>query len=258
MKWCKWVLALGTCMVLGSTQTQAQIWVGPKVGMQTSRFFFADPDAAEVYNERWWLGWQAGWVANYDVSSHWSLATDYAYSRKSRSHTAVFDNEVIKFYRATYGFLDASALLRYSIGEMPRHYYFNVGPVVSLWTDGRGRIRTGFTDRAEYLRGYTYGLAFKRENQEQFEEMYVQDANRFQVGIEVGIGAQFDILYDKRLQIDLRYQMGHTHLAKEESGDFGLPGIVFTDNFEGVLHTFSISASILSAFDFIEPKTRGY
>ena len=61
---------------------QAQIWVGPKAGIQGSRFFFANEDDQLLYNEGFGLGWNAGWVANFDVVDGWSLATDYSFSSR--------------------------------------------------------------------------------------------------------------------------------------------------------------------------------
>lgn len=245
--------------LLSMPWAKAQIWTGPKIGGQTSRFYFADAVADNTYNEKYWWGANIGWVANFEVEDGWSLATDFVYARKGRAHTAALEDENIFLYQANYGFIDASALLRYSLGELPRHYYINVGPVLSFWTDGFGRIETDFTGEAEFEGGYTYNVKFKKANQELFEDMYVEKANRLQVGIEAGIGMQIDILYDKRLQIDLRYQMMHTHMGEENSGDFGLPGIQFRDNFEGVLHTASLSVSFLTSFEFIEVQgTRNY
>ena len=250
---------IGFFLVLAMPVSGQSIWLGPKAGIQGSRFFFADTDAQELYREGYGIGWQAGMVANFEIGWGWELATDYAYSRKSHSHTAVFDVDLIQSYRSTHGFIDASALLRYKFGDLPRHYYINIGPVISYWTDGNGRIRTGYTDRVRFDNGLQYHLVWDEEALDNYDEMWVGDANRLQVGIEAGIGMQFDIFYGSRVQLDLRYQLGHTNLAQEaDTGIFGLNGLSFADNLKGVHHVLGFSAAFLTSFQFVEIKDKNY
>ncbi|MEL6535676.1 MAG: outer membrane beta-barrel protein [Bacteroidota bacterium] len=250
--------ALVVVLCMATSVSHAQIWVGPKAGFQGSRFFFEKPDAQELYNEGIWMGWNAGWVSNFDIVDGWSLAVDMVYSEKSRTYSAVLPTDIVFRHRATYSFIDISPLLRYSFGSLPRHYYVNVGPVIGLWAGGRGRLETEFTIEAGFDNGYRYTIVFDEDRQTIDENLWVRDGNRVQVGIEAGIGAQFDILYDKRIQVDLRYQMGHSNLGGPEGGDFGFGGIGYFDNFEGVHHVAQLSVAFLTAFEFKEFRDRSY
>ncbi|HAA13178.1 MAG TPA: hypothetical protein DCE41_16405 [Cytophagales bacterium] len=255
-----WRFSIVLIVLLSGTfsASNAQIWVGPKGGFQGSQFFFAEQEDGDLYNEAPWLGWNAGWVSNFDVVDNWSLAIDIVYSEKSRRYTAVLPTDIIFFHRATYSYLDVSPLLRYSIGNLPRHYYINVGPVIGLWLGGRGRIDTEFTQEAGLDDGYRYTIVFNPDRQTIDRNMLVSDGNRVQVGIEAGVGAQFDVLYDKRIQVDLRYQMGHTYLGGQQGGNFGFAGLPFNENFRGIHHVAQLSVAFLTAFEFKEFRDRSY
>src|SRR5690606_16282625 len=60
------------------------------------------------------------------------------------------------------------------------------------------------------------------------EFVYIQDARRIQVGIQVGGGVVVEPMDNRKIMVDLRFELGHSWLGEEESADYIFPTMYST------------------------------
>ena len=130
---------------------------------------------------------------------------------------------------AVYYFADASMMLRRSFPlnlgpNIPSQWFVNVGPRVSYWISGKGKVDAGGS--------YNYTVVFTEMPQEvsepDFDKMYMRDVNRWLFGIDVGVGFNAPLKQNRKLSTELRFTSGHTFLGTKTSATNRTLG--FSDN----------------------------
>src|SRR5690606_4861718 len=98
-------------------------------------------------------------------------------------------------------------------------WYGGIGPNFSYWLGGKGEVT--HSDITEYdVNLIPYTLRFGERPSDLIGEtdlVFINDARRFQVGINIGGGFLVEPAPNKKSQVDLRCELGHAWLADEES-----------------------------------------
>ncbi|MDQ3536500.1 MAG: hypothetical protein M3421_12835, partial [Bacteroidota bacterium] len=96
------------------------------------------------------------------------------------------------------------------------------------WLGGNGRLLTSSL-KDEGVKDYAYTLQFKEGNQE-YGKVYIQEANRLQVGLDFGAGISFPVQHGRKMLIEARYSEGHSYLGKANSANYNMQD--YSDNLE--------------------------
>ena len=108
--------------------------------------------------------------------------------------------------------------------NIPSQWFVNVGPRVSYWISGKGKVDAGGS--------YNYTVVFTEMPQDvsepDFDKMYMHDVNRWLFGIDVGVGFNAPLKQNRKLSTELRFTSGHTFFGTKTSATNRTLG--FSDN----------------------------
>ena len=239
------------CLFALSTFAQ-EIRVGPTIGAQLSRPYYDNRDYSKVYVPGYGLSFQAGGVLQIKASDYFALHTELLYRQVSK-RTKGTDNYTIS--RDTYNYLSAPILLRGSIPVGQWEVYLNGGPSISYWLGGHSYLRHSELIEMEVYE-LDHRIAFRETPTEDLfnEPLYVNNANRIQLGLELGSGVMVP-LNGRYLMVDLRYRWGHTNMAKPDSEYTTL--IFYDDDLSFATHSWAVSLAYLIEFDLVKLTRKG-
>lgn len=240
--------------------THAQITFGPKIGFQATNIKYSELYDGEHFMGIPKLGFQAGGVYNYQVSSILSFYMELYYSQKGKNLKSTSVNSMIKRDQAVYHFIDLPALLRFSfpIKRLYSHWYVNVGPHVAYWLGGKGSFKAIEAVGSPYTFDLSYQIRFqKHEPATGF--LYLSDANRLQFGLDFGTGFIVPVAKNgnQKMMFDFRYAMGSTSMGLNEGVPIGNSGI--EENVSFINHSLNASVAYLFSTElnsFKKGKTR--
>jgi hypothetical protein len=206
-----------TLFALISQHVAAQVLVGPVVGGNYSWTTFADKDLNDTYKTGGVFGFHAGGQLSFRVKKRFFLHTSLIYSTKGRTLKSNFEDQFT--FTTKYKFIEMPIV--YSIDFKVKtsnsrefKYFLGVGPNISYWLSGNGAITDG-TLKENNIDKLEYDIAFKSSDEVQAEdEMVVTDPNRFQLGLNLAAGLVFEPADRQRVMLSVRYEIGHTNLAK--------------------------------------------
>jgi len=224
------ILAL---FVLGSQHAISQVLVGPVVGGNYSWATFSDKDLKKTYKQSGVFGFHAGAELSFRVKKRYFLQTSLLYSTKGRSMKTASEDQFS--FKAKYNFIEMPIV--YSVDFKVKtkssrefKYFLGVGPNLSYWLSGKGTVvnKDLLENNIDKL---DYKVVFKSSDEEQADdEMTVADANRFQLGLNIATGIVFEPANRQRVMVTLRYELGHSYLAKS-------PGILNQTYFQDPLNS---------------------
>lgn len=202
------------------TPAFSQILVGPKVGAQLSWTNFDNKDNREFFDVKPLPGFNAGLVVAFKVKERFYLHTEYLYSRKGKIIGGKADPALEN--KAIYHHFDVPILFRLdfkgSIGESKVFKWFAMaGPNISYWLSGSGELQSGelLENDIEAL-NYDVVFGLDPDNIESGKQ-YVTDVNRLQLGLNLGVGLEFEPKKGHSFIIDLRYEIGHSLIGRSDS-----------------------------------------
>ncbi len=229
-----------------------EIRVGPTIGAQLSRPYYDNSDYYKGYVPEYGLSFQAGGVLQIKASEYFALHTELLYRQVSK-RTRGTDDYTIS--RDTYNYLSAPILLRGSVPVGQWEVYINGGPSVSYWLGGHSYLRHNELIELEVYE-LDHRIAFRdRPTEDLFTEpLYVNNANRIQLGLEVGSGFMVP-LSGRYLMVDLRYRWGHTNMGNEDSRYTTL--IFYDDDLSFATHSWAVLIAYLIEFDLVKLTRKG-
>jgi len=214
-------LTLGLLLIL-KVPTFSQLLVGPEVGVNYSWSSFRDKDLKEVYKMSPMPGFHVGGHLAFKVRNRFFLHTSLLYSTKGRVLNGKLDGLLKN--SARYNYIDMpinyTVDFRGKIGKGKEFKYFlGIGPNISYWLGGKGKLYN--SELEEGNRGeLSYKVNFGKSDGEQApDEMLVESPNRLQLGLNLMAGMVFEPWYKQRFMFSVRYELGHTYLAKSD-GNF--------------------------------------
>lgn len=235
-------------LFIGLTAEAQILRVGPKGGIQLTRSIYEDSDFQKNYQRIPTLAFHAGMAMNVKVSDIFSLQTEWLYE-ESRKH--IEDRVLPEWQKETYRYLSLPVLLRVSLPAGYNEFFFNAGPRISYWLSGQGEIMHGEVLDFE-METLKYQMIFSGNGDDR--SYFINDANRFQLGLDFGIGAIFP-MGSQSLMVDIRYSVGHTNMVKRDVKY--LPLAFYDDNLQHSQQMLSLSLSYLFNLDFHELSTKG-
>ena len=242
MKTFYFILHLSTVMGLPAF---SQILVGPEAGVNYSWASFRNEELREEFKMSPVIGYHAGGHLAFKVRNRFFLHISLLYSSKGRVLKGKMD-QLLK-NSARYNYIDMpinyTVDFKGKIGKSKEFKYFlGIGPNVSYWLGGTGKLFN--TELAENNRQQiSYKIKFTTPTDDQpADEMRVDRANRLQLGLNLVAGMVFEPWYKQRIMFSVRYELGHTYLAKT---DGILPETYFHDPLKSRNQGFRISLAYL-------------
>ena len=247
----KYLIVYLSCLSALTAHAQV-IRVGPTIGAQLSRPFYDSRDYSKVYEPVYGLSFQAGGVLQIKASDYFALHTELLYRQVSK-RTNGTDNYTVS--RDTYNYLSAPILLRGSFPVGQWEVYLNGGPSISYWLGGHSYLRHSELIELEVYE-LDHRIAFREAPTENLftEPLYVNNANRIQLGLELGSGFMVP-LNGRYLMVDLRYRWGHTNMGHEDSRYTTL--IFYDDDLSFATHSWAVSLAYLIEFDLVKLTRKG-
>lgn len=214
------------CLLFATAFTsQAQLLIGPVAGAGTSWISFHSKESQKFFKQVPVISYQGGVDISFQVRKNFYLHTAVLYSRKGKSITA--DAAPDLKHKEFYHHLDAPILFthefKFKIGQNKVFkLYMGMGPNLSYWLTGKGTLTTAQL-LEDQIPVYTYKLTFKEQETYDEGEVPVYDANRWQLGLNLASGVVFEPWGFQKIHLNVRYELGHSYLAK--SGATNFPGI---------------------------------
>ena len=199
----------------------AQLLIGPKVGVLGSRIVLEDDTDKDLYDIKPVLGFSAGGSISMKVRDRFFLQTDFLYSRKGKRLTwaedALLEMETVNHY------IEVPIIYRVDFrAHLGRDfkYFFGVGPNVSYWLKSSGTLKATELletdiEELEYTANFDYDAALPNPDQ-----VYIDDPNRLQLGLNIAGGVILEPHGTSEVIIDIRLELGHSYLAKSQGGEF--------------------------------------
>lgn len=206
---------------------QAQVYVGPIAGGQLSWTKFDNRDLYDAYRAKPVIGYHAGVNFSLKVRKRFFLHTSVLYSTKGKTLEGKADPLLTNQVRYNYIDIPVIYAIDFRAGlsnGKAFKFYLGVGPNVSYWLGGKGTLyNSDLDENAEYAsRDLEYTIQFGNGQTERSpNEMYVEDPNRIQLGLNVASGLVFEPQPNQRVLVMLRYELGHSFLSTTGNGIFG-------------------------------------
>jgi len=223
----------------------SQLLVGPEVGANYSWTSFRDDDLKDQFQQRPMVGFHAGGHIAFKVRNRFFLHASLLYSTKGRVLTSQYDGAMKN--SAHYNFIDMP--INYTVDFKGRigkskefKYFLGIGPNVSYWLGGKGKFYN--SELEENFKGIiSYKIKFKEPSDDQDEkELRVKNANRLQLGLNLMAGIVFEPWHKQRFIFSVRYELGHSYLAKS---DGAFVGTYYTEPLKSRNQGFRISLAYL-------------
>ncbi len=205
----------------------AQILVGPKIGVQYG-WVGLDNDIDKYFlNASPAIGFHAGGVAIFRVRERFYLHTELLYAFRQQ----VIKGELDEMLRSTtighYVELPISFKINFksSISDLKYQWFAGAGPNVSYWVGGSNKLESSELDEIDQSPS-KYKIAFEAipDQDADPERLYIEDANRMQLGVNVVGGLMFEPQAGTSFIVDVRFDYGHSFLARKDYGYF--PGVI--------------------------------
>jgi hypothetical protein len=208
------------------------VYVGVKGGAQLSWVRADDKDFRKMVKVLPAPGYNAGLVASFKVKERYFLHTEYLFSTKGK----VIKGRVDKVLedRITYQYIDVPIMynihFRGSLGGTRRFkWYAGAGPLFSYWLGGKGYLNSDeFAENGFPPFDYTIRFGERGEDRGEFDAIYIKDAKRLQLGFTLGGGVMAEP-GNRKIMVDVRFELGHTWLGTATSADYVLP-VTYDDN----------------------------
>jgi len=221
------LITISTCYL----SAFSQIHFGPKVGFLVAKPSF-DQFSGNEYRSNLQPGFQVGGMLFMPVTENFGLQTELLYQRKGKN---IYGQDLYEHISNSH-YLDLPILFNLTQGNKSFSWYVGVGGTLSYWLGGGGKIAQ---TAGESVVEYSYNF---NEN--------LPEANRYQIGLTINGGTRFEVADDRHIQLDVRYEIGHTYMAKEKEMLIN----DFTDNMLYSNQVVSISAAYL--FTHFKKKQR--
>lgn len=215
----------------------SQILVGPVVGSQVSWIKFDNSDNKNLYSVKPVYGFHVGGSIAFRVQKRFFLQTSILYSQKGKVIEGKLDRALKN--EATYQYIDIPMLytaeFKAKIGrDKVYKVYIGAGPNISYWLGGKGVLQNSdlnenLINPPNYDLPYTVTFGKDPSTVEQ-GEMNVEEANRFQLGLQISSGIIFEPWGKQKIMITGRYVLGHSFLSANSKGNFGLDGVLFYED----------------------------
>ena len=204
---------------INTYKAHAQLYIGPRAGAQLSWLSFEDKDNKDYLSVEPHIGYNGGFSVAAQVRKRFYLQADFLYSRKGRFYEGKLDPS-LKYELVNHYFelpITYRMDFKFNVGKTGGFKGFlGIGPNISYWWKGSGSMSSGELIEANVQKTQII-VEFDEMPDEQVEGyyVYVNDANRVQLGINFVTGVVFEPPSGQMIAVDLRFQLGHSFMAKD-------------------------------------------
>ena len=231
--------------------------LGVKGGPLMVTTYFAEKEIRKTYSNRLKLGYYGAGLIIFPLNNNWEFETELGFSQKGRR---VLFNDDTWENNGTYYFVDASMMLRkmyaFNLGpNTPSNWFFNVGPHISYWLSGRGKVKAG----GNYKYTVVYDSMPRETLVPDFDKMYMANVNRWFFGIDFGIGFIAPLSANRKILTELRFTSGHTYFGKTDNSS-GLTSTAtnrtlgFEDNLKANEKVLSLTVAYILNYNMQESR----
>lgn len=209
---------------------------GVKGGAQLSLFTSDDRTFRKSVKTQPRPGYHAGFVLSFKVKDRYFLHTEYLYSTKGKVNRGKIDKVLED--RITYNYIEVPLLynihFKGSLGNTREFkWYAGAGPLFSYWLGGKGWINSDeFAENNFPPFEYKIRFGERGEDLKDFDIIYMNDVNRFQLGFNMGGGILLEPANSGKIMVDLRFELGHSWMGTATSTDYVLP-VTYDDSLKG-------------------------
>jgi hypothetical protein len=223
----------------------SQLLVGPEIGVNYSWTSFGDDELKDRFGIAPVPGFHAGGHLAFKVRNRFFLHASLLYATKGRSLTGKFDSALKS--TSAYSYIDMpinyTVDFRSKIRGKEFKYFLGVGPNVSYWLGGSGKFFSSeLAENNETQFSYKIKFGSRDEGDDASRNMFVERSNRLQLGLNFMAGMVFEPAYKQRFMLTIRYEQGHSYLAKSD-GEFA--GLYFEEPLKSRNKGFRISVAYL-------------
>ena len=227
----------------------AQFHAGPKAAITAykSRFNFAEDE--NLFDQKFKLGYQIGGAFDLPLKNIFNFAGELYFSRKGKK-TIIESSGLTN--NSTYYFIEAPILLRLGFaggnaaaGQF--NFHIDFGPTVSYWLGGKGTLQADGPITEYKIKFGEPGVDASTST------MYISNANRWQWGLNLGVGLEYPIVKNQFVFLDLRTFFGSTNLI-EHDGSANLPILGFSDSMDVRFLEFVVSVTYAFEIDFKQTR----
>lgn len=207
------------------------VYAGVKSGFNFS--WIKHDDKSSAYKDQFRIlpvpGFNAGLVASFKIKDRYFLQTELLFSTKGKLVKGKIDSQLKD--RVTYHYIEVPLLYniyfdaKLKMKNIKRFkWYAGIGPNFSYWLGGRGSIYSGEFPEYRFPKQH-YKLRFgeRGEDYSETDVVYIKDAKRFQLGVNIGGGILLEPNDRRKIMVDLRFELGHTWLGNANSADYVIP-----------------------------------
>jgi hypothetical protein len=157
------------------------------------------------------IGYRAGVGFNFWINNFFSISPEIMFTKKGSRIFAENENFTLTIGQ-NLNFIELPVLARFHFGTENFGFYVNAGPHVGYWMGGRVNIDGEFRDNGQTIPFDDSSRIVFAETDDD-EEIFIEDARRFELGVNFGGGLYFG-LGPGRVLLDARYSMGLTDLQE--------------------------------------------
>jgi hypothetical protein len=248
------LVMFGFALIAGPDLFAQVVHVGVKGGLNLSWVRPQEPDFRKAYNISPVFGFNGGAAFNFNLREKYFLHSEILYSTKGKITTGpdeLHDKVIYQFIEVPLlyniffkGKLDSKNIKRFK-------WYVGFGPNFSYWLSGKGTIKH-YEIREYDGEAIDYRIKFGKrpeEDEGRSDVVYVDNANRLQLGLSLGGGILLEPINGKKVMFDVRFEFGHSWFAKkEDSSDRAFPSS-FQDDLRTRSMGLRLSAMYLLAFN---------
>lgn len=211
----------------------AQIHLGPKAGVQFGWVSLDDeaddPDDladGDYVKSSPALGVHAGLTAIFQVKERFFLDAELLYTVRQQVIKGRLD-PALKNTMFTH-MLELPLTFRMNfdarLWNLNYQYFLGAGPNVSYWLFSTGKFNSSELEEVD-LPPVKYRTSFKAyEEGAPADRMYIEDANRIQLGINIVAGFMTQPSKGNAFKFDVRFDYGHSYFARSDYGI--IPGVI--------------------------------
>lgn len=186
--------------------------IGPAIGGHAYTVAFHHEEEKALFDPKPKLGYRGGVYISFPLENNFEWAAEGYYSRKGRKVRIESENMTND---AAYNFFEISVLLRKKydltvIKGVPGKFFFNIGPNVNYWINGKGTLDANVD--------LEYEVKFHEANGDATLN-YITDANRWLFGLELGAGIETRLYKTQFFQFEFRFTYGQTYLGGKDSSE---------------------------------------
>jgi hypothetical protein len=203
----------------------AQVFVGPVAGGQLSWTKFDNEDYYDSYSVKPVWGFHGGATLSLKVRNRFFLHGSLLYSTKGRIVEG--KNDPFLRNKVTYNYIEIPLVyavdFRGRMGSKEFKYYAGLGPNVSYWLGGKGKLYNSDLEESTEFRSrdLSYHIVFRKDPALVGpDEMNVSEPNRIQLGLNIATGIVLEPGVNQKFLLMVRYELGHSFLSRKGNGTF--------------------------------------